>query len=105
MNTIKNSPYANCKICQNKLNELGWCGLCRKNTCLEQQFDNWTSGNNDIDEFIKSIQITTKYKYYIIEWIAFSEFTNIEKIGEGGFSSVYKAIWKEGYIYECNVDI
>ncbi|CAG8473588.1 4121_t:CDS:2 [Racocetra fulgida] len=31
-----------------------------------------------------------------INHIKYGEFTNIEKIGEGGFNTVYKAEWKKG---------
>lgn len=51
-------------------------------------YNNLTSGNDDIDDFISSTSNS-------VEWIPFYKFVNIEKIGEGGFSLVYKAIWKK----------
>ncbi|CAG8440947.1 1030_t:CDS:2 [Diversispora eburnea] len=30
----------------------------------------------------------------LIKWVPFEEFTNIEKIGQGGFSQIFKATWK-----------
>lgn len=29
-----------------------------------------------------------------LEWVPFEEFEDIEKIGQGGFSKIYKATWK-----------
>ncbi|CAB4422499.1 unnamed protein product [Rhizophagus irregularis] len=31
-----------------------------------------------------------------LEWVPFDRFTNIEQIGEGGFSKVYSATWIDG---------
>src|SRR5205809_1553751 len=38
------------------------CEICNKNTCnaihFQQNFDNWTSGNNDIDKLIQDSQLS-----------------------------------------------
>ncbi|CAB4440456.1 unnamed protein product [Rhizophagus irregularis] len=34
----------------------------------------------------------------IFEWIPYDQFSNIEEIGKGGFSTVYLAIWKDGLL-------
>ena len=34
----------------------------------------------------------------IIEWIPFSKFTNIKYLAKGGFGTVFKAVWIDGYI-------
>ncbi len=34
----------------------------------------------------------------MIEWIPFDKFENVEYLARGGFSTVYKATWTEGYI-------
>ncbi|RIB12255.1 kinase-like domain-containing protein [Gigaspora rosea] len=38
---------------------------------------------------------------YPIPWIPYNEFTDVEKIGQGGFATVFKAIWynKEQFVY------
>ena len=32
----------------------------------------------------------------VFKWIPYNQFSDIKKIGEGGFSTVYSAIWKDG---------
>jgi hypothetical protein len=94
-----------CGECHAKLYKHGWCFKCGKNRLFEQNFDKWTSGNKDIDNFIQNIQISTIGSNQAVEWIPFSEFTDIKKIGEGGFGQVYKANWKEGQILSWNTYI
>ncbi|RGB26768.1 kinase-like domain-containing protein [Rhizophagus diaphanus] len=36
------------------------------------------------------------YYNVIPEWIPYDQFSNIKKIGQGGFSTVYSAIWNDG---------
>ena len=62
----------------------------------EQNFKNWTSGNNDVDKFIQKIQLKAKSRYEVLEWIEYDRFENIEHLAEGGFGTVYKATWKDG---------
>ena len=38
----------------------------------------------------------------VLEWIEHDRFENIEHLAEGGFGTVYKAIWKDGYIWSYN---
>ncbi|UZO00062.1 uncharacterized protein OCT59_001316 [Rhizophagus irregularis] len=33
---------------------------------------------------------------YLIEWIPYTQFKDLRKIGEGGFSIIYKATWSDG---------
>ena len=50
---------------------------------------------------VKSTQLkATEYdnKYYL-QWIPYNDLTNIEKIGEGGFATIYKASWLNGKKY------
>ncbi|EXX57679.1 kinase-like domain-containing protein [Rhizophagus irregularis DAOM 181602=DAOM 197198] len=82
------------------------CDKCKKCDYIcnaihfQQNFDNWTSGNDDIDEFIQGTQLLEHTYYYrvnALEWIPYNRFCNIkynEKIG------VFRANWIDGYIYE-----
>ena len=58
----------------------------------------WTSGNEIIDDFIHQCQIQSSLPGFILEWIPFDQFENVEKLTEGGFSSIYTATWTRGRI-------
>ncbi|RHZ58767.1 hypothetical protein Glove_368g4 [Diversispora epigaea] len=86
------------------------CHNCGKETYIDirklcQQC--YTSGNKNIDNFIKHTQISGlklflkeyhKLKpelqpYLYLEWVPFNNFLDIEYIAEGGFSKIFKATW------------
>jgi hypothetical protein len=82
------------------------CKKCH-HTCntihFQQNFESWTSGNNDIDKFIQDTQLSDHYKNArkALEWIPYDRFYDlkyIEKIG------VYKANWIDGYIHKWDDD-
>ena len=64
----------------------------------QQNFQNWTSGNYDIDEFIQKLQLKAKKFREVIEWVEYDRFENVEYLAKGGFGTTYKAIWKDGPI-------
>ncbi|RIB13981.1 kinase-like domain-containing protein [Gigaspora rosea] len=69
-----------------------WCRTCDPLKNIE----GWTSGNKDIDIYIKEFPLkVTKYQD-VIEWIPFNRLDNVQKIGEGGFGSVFSATWLDG---------
>ena len=39
---------------------------------------------------------TDKYNDIVFEWIPHNQFGDIKEIGQGGFATVYSAIWKDG---------
>ena len=59
----------------------------------------WTSsGNEKLDEIIRNTQLEAKgfdSRYYI-EWVPYKNLKNIEKIGKGGFATVYRSEWSNG---------
>jgi serine/threonine protein kinase len=57
------------------------------------------SGNKIIDEFISYTQINFVQESSRMIFIPFDQFKNIQKIGKGGFSNIYKAIWINGPPY------
>ncbi|GBC02588.1 hypothetical protein RclHR1_00470018 [Rhizophagus clarus] len=72
-----------------------WCKQCQINF-LKTNFTN-CSGNEKIDNFIEEMRLNINYYNDIIfEWIPYDQFSDIEKIGKGGFSTVYSAMWKDG---------
>ena len=55
------------------------------------------SGIKKIDNLIKEMQLKiSSYHDIVFEWIPYNQFNNIKKIGKGGFSTIYSAIWKDG---------
>src|SRR6266542_6283112 len=83
------------------------CGQCNY-VCnvihFQHNFNNWTSGNNDIDKFIQDAQLSIhSYNdlYKAIEWIPYNRFHNIRYITNEEFGEVY-ANWIDGYIHDWN---
>ena len=79
------------------------CEKCNK-TCdaihYQQNFDNWTSGNNDIDKFIQKTQLLAHDSYRVLEWVSCDRFYNIKYIAKGGFGKVYRANLIDGPIHK-----
>ena len=88
--------YGECPICYRYNTNRSWCQTCDPKLLTE----GWTSGNETLDELIKSTQLkTTEYHYSNhLQWIPYNDLTNIEKIGEGGFATS-KATWLNGVKY------
>ncbi|RHZ88780.1 hypothetical protein Glove_21g200 [Diversispora epigaea] len=87
-------------------NDYHICKNCGKVTYIDirklcQQC--YTSGNKNIDNFIKHTQLSIKFNLNKIrpelqsylEWVRFNNFLDIEPIAEGGFSRIYKATWRK----------
>src|SRR5207249_3166415 len=66
----------------------------------ELSFDTWTSDNKEINDFIRFTQKTAKNPFQFLEWIPYDQFSDIHLIGRGGFGSVSKASWLNGYIFK-----
>jgi hypothetical protein len=88
----------NHKNCYNPKDKKVWCKECVPHCLIE----GWTSGNDDIDEFIKDTIYNAKLAYIddeyplFLEWVPFDRFENIKQIDEGGFAKVYSATWIDG---------
>src|SRR5947208_1549295 len=95
--------YGLCKECKQPNTGVhytgyGWCQSCNAKR-FQQNFQNWTSGNHDIDEFIQKTQLKARNLNEVIEWVEYDRFENVEYLAKGGFGTTYKAIWKDGYIF------
>jgi hypothetical protein len=78
------------------------CEECNK-TCnsiyFQYNFINWTSGNNDIDKFIQSTQLSAHNKVSdALEWIPYNRFYDIKYIAGGESNKMYRANWIDGCI-------
>ena len=88
-----------CKECKQPNTSIySWCQSCNGKR-FQQNFQNWTSGNHDIDELIQRTQLNAKHYREVLEWIEYDRFENIEYLAKGGFGTTYKATWKDGFIW------
>ena len=94
--------YVECNQCRQKTTSYCWCQPCNSSN-FRKEFDNWKSGNDNIDVFIKDVQLEATSSYKVLEWIPYLKFENIAYLAEGGFGKVYSASWSEGYILYWNV--
>ncbi|PKC67153.1 kinase-like protein [Rhizophagus irregularis] len=95
--------YGLCEKCKQPRTGILWCQSCYT-TIFRKDFDNWTSGDYNIDEFIKKTQINSNNICELLEWIPFEKFRDLQLIGEGGYSIVYLAKWIDGRILDLNED-
>ena len=89
--------YGLCKECKQPNTGSYWCQSCNAKR-FQQNFQNWTSGNHDIDEFIQKTQLKARNNKEVIEWVEYDRFEYVEYLAKGGFGTTYKAIWKDGFI-------
>ncbi|CAJ0880233.1 14513_t:CDS:2 [Entrophospora sp. SA101] len=84
-----------CKICKNMVVATSYCESCMRN-CLIKKFDNWTSGNEEIDQLIQFFQKKAFNPRDIIEWVPYEDFIDIKYKAEGGNAKIYTATRKYG---------
>src|SRR5579864_5421815 len=80
-----------------------WCQQCNGKR-FQQDFHKWSSGNKFIDKFIQETQLNAKYYNDVLEWIPYNRLTNVKYLDKGGFSTIYKAIWLDGWIENWDYD-
>ena len=85
------------KLNINHKNCYPWCKECVPSCIIE----GWTSGNSEIDNFIKDTIYNAKRNKYVsyprfLEWVPFDRFEDIKQIDKGGFAKVYSAKWIDG---------
>ena len=93
--------HRNCSYCNKPFSEDLWCKECDPFRMIE----GWTSGNPDIDKFIKDTNYNNSYsinhsRYLLLEWVPFDRFEDIKQIGEGGFP---KCILQHGWMVYQNL--
>ncbi|CAG8560800.1 12773_t:CDS:1 [Acaulospora morrowiae] len=65
-------------------------------SCYSARLQSINSGNPDVDNLIKSTHGNNPN--YRLEWIPFEDFTDIQRVTEGGFSIIFTALWVKGRI-------
>src|ERR1043165_8549630 len=78
-----------------------WCQSCNSKH-FQQDFNKWTSGNKEIDEFIQNFQSNATCREEVLEWIPYEKFSDIKYLAKGGFGTVHKAEWIDGLIEYWN---
>ncbi|CAB4441611.1 unnamed protein product [Rhizophagus irregularis] len=79
--------------------EYKWCRPCEIN-CLRDNFINWTSKSEKIDNFIQKMQLKINHPIDIIfEWIPYHQFSSIKEISKDNSAAVYLATWKDGPLF------
>jgi hypothetical protein len=75
--------------------------LCRpcQITYLKDNFVNWTSGNEKIDNLIQEKQLNYDINDKVFEWIPYDKLIDIKETGSNCLTT---AIWKDGPLY-CEV--
>jgi hypothetical protein len=86
-----------CKYCGKVYTEIEykWCQPCQINN-LKQNFTNWTSGNEKIDELIQEMQLKSTWNDGIFEWIPYNQFNDIKEISKDESVIIYLATWVNG---------
>ncbi|CAB4443811.1 unnamed protein product [Rhizophagus irregularis] len=69
---------------------------------LKENFSNWTSENEDIDDLIRKCQTESYAPNGIIEWIPYNNLRNITYLTKGGYSEIYTADWIDGEYFQWN---
>src|SRR5205814_3717199 len=72
-----------CENCNQECLATLFCEHCVRNY-LKENFSNWTSGNDDIDNLIQECQMETLMPNKIAEWIPYNNFQNIKYLTKGG---------------------
>src|ERR1043165_7134263 len=84
--------YGLCNECNQPNTSDYWCQSCNSKR-FQNDFNKWTSGKKEIDEFIQTFQLNATRREELLEWIPYEKFSNVEYLAKGGFSTVHKAKW------------
>ncbi|RHZ76537.1 hypothetical protein Glove_196g118 [Diversispora epigaea] len=91
-----------CPECNQKDTSWYWCKLCNSKH-FQNDFNNWTSGNDKIDKFIQDAQLNANNNLDVIEWIPYDRFKDVKQIGKGGFGTIHYARWIDGDIRKWDI--
>ncbi|RHZ73040.1 hypothetical protein Glove_233g39 [Diversispora epigaea] len=92
-----------CPECNQEYSGYYWCKTCNLKH-FQNDFNNWTSGNDKIDKFIQDAQLNVDANWKVIEWIPYDRFKDVKQIGKGGFGTIHYARWIDGYIDKWDIE-
>ncbi|CAG8485745.1 15194_t:CDS:2 [Acaulospora colombiana] len=85
-----------CPECDQRLTDNSWwCKSCQQRH-FKENFDNWTTGDKNIDEFIRQTQMEAEECNQYLEWIPFSAFINVNKSEISEVGTLFTANWAKG---------
>src|SRR6185369_12132920 len=94
--------YVTCPECNQEYNGY-WCKPCNSKH-FQNDFNNWTSGNDKIDKFIRDAQLNANGNWGAIEWIPYDRFKDVKQIGKGGFGTIDYTRWIDRPIYKWDIE-
>ncbi|GBC00221.1 hypothetical protein RclHR1_03790014 [Rhizophagus clarus] len=94
---IQKYSFGWCIECGMQLSGIQWCSPCNAEH-FYRQISEWTSWRLGLDNLIIQTQITASNVHSFFEWIPFENFDQVKYLAKGGYSIVYKAIWRQGPI-------
>ena len=92
-----------CPECNQPNTDYNWCKECYSKK-FQQNFGKWTSENKHINKFIQDSQLNARNIYETLEWIPYNRLRNIQFLAQGGFSTVYKALWLDCWIHKWDYE-
>src|SRR5260364_95461 len=87
----RNDSNGKCIYCEHYNTSPAWCQSCDPWKAIQE----WTSGNEEIDNFIKEFQFNATEYEKVIEWIPFDKLINLQEINEES-DLVFMATWVKG---------
>uniref|UniRef100_U9UCI2 Uncharacterized protein n=1 Tax=Rhizophagus irregularis (strain DAOM 181602 / DAOM 197198 / MUCL 43194) TaxID=747089 RepID=U9UCI2_RHIID len=90
---VQPDGYEICKECNYRCNAIRF----------QQNFKDWTSGNEGIDKFIQDTQLSAHTFYEVnnaLEWIPYDKLYDIKYITKDELGKVYRANWFDGNIID-----
>ncbi|UZO14683.1 uncharacterized protein OCT59_006134 [Rhizophagus irregularis] len=105
--------YIGCRYCLTTNIIFGFtnqsqCKKCERISSITFNVTNISSGNSFLDDFLfNSRHSNLKLEEYscnkaenLLEWIPYSQFTDVKEIARGGFGIIYQATWLNDPIYD-----
>ncbi|RHZ77178.1 hypothetical protein Glove_184g29 [Diversispora epigaea] len=97
------SRHEICLECKKNSYNYEWCKPCNSKH-FQNDFNNWTSGNDKIDKLIQDAQLNANNLNKVIEWIPYDRFKDVKQIGKGGFGTIHYARWIDGFIEAWDIE-